>query len=1189
MAEKNEYAYLDLLDRKLDARQRAACCRTENTIVAAGAGSGKTQVLATRFAWLVMSQGIPVSKILTLTFTRKAAAEMYQRIYQALSFFAGNAETPPLEKARAAQAVADFSEAHIQTLDSYRSAIVRQAANRYGIRPDFGSDYGRLDLSLLALEFVLQKLAGGNEAELNAIRHFAGTNGMQNFAADYIAAPVSTYASLAAGEGFFASMPPRQLAWVKRSWNVLVGKLPYVLEDAAVKLKGEGASEMAALEGLCSSIVEDDESIPPVVHAVREACARFKPFVETAAGEPRKKFEEIDSVIAGLYGLCCYMEEYESICCLYRLLDEFTGRLNRSKRLSGCLSFKDIADMAMKILIEQKDIRAQEKAAYSKIMIDEFQDNNGRDRDLLFLLSEREDSCAIPSPDDADSLHQALKGALVADKLFFVGDEKQSIYRFRGADVAVFNELKDDLGTGMLQMNNNYRSVPELLSFFNQLFGGFLPSKADCSGSFVFKRESPDLFEATYQSEVCASKLDDNHEEVPLPLLDASNSRAHVCMFNNAFLDADSDGRLLGTQDQIAYYVARQIRERHDADPAACRYSDFAVLDRSRTNRASLIRWLNAFGIPYSLDQQTSLFQEAPVNDIYVMLRLCVYPSDRRAFAAVLASPFVGLSSTAVQLVLAEYARDGNWRAFAPELDACLAQTLSPEEYGRYKLAAGRFAAFREAALQQKICRTLDRLWNASGYRYNLLLGQSENLLSEHFDLLFEMARQADEAGRSLAWFVDQLTAARDKHLSYFKLDLDEDISDVEYAVEKDDCVSVMTIHKSKGLQFAHVFVMGCCGGKKAESISSFFFDDAYGLSVRLKSSGGNPFFERKQDEIKRMAEEEFKRLFYVAVTRAEKDVCIMGDWKEPKKTSGTAELPLMQRIICSYYEDARHASFQTGSDVFIPGAPFFFQSIAPVSREEAYAGRGEDHDVTTLMKKAEAVFAAEPSVAFEQPDSGRKTPHSLETAGKAEAAQGPDLYPLLSPLLEKYGGEIGADEEDSLEREEDVLASGGFNSASFGSLAHSCLEALANGVPPEAFSPDGRKLKELSAEDARTLCGICTSMASRFAASALGRAFAAAKEAGLFAKAEYAFRMFKDGIFYTGCIDLLFQNAGSPDGSPQYTIVDYKSDARINRERYRGQLACYREAAAKMLGVEESQIRLYLYFLRFDEAVELS
>ncbi|MBP5464483.1 MAG: PD-(D/E)XK nuclease family protein, partial [Treponema sp.] len=342
-------------------------------------------------------------------------------------------------------------------------------------------------------------------------------------------------------------------------------------------------------------------------------------------------------------------------------------------------------------------------------------------------------------------------------------------------------------------------------------------------------------------------------------------------------------------------------------------------------------------------------------------------------------------------------------------------------------------------------------------------------------------------------------------------------------------------------------------------------------------------------DEIKRMAEEEFKRLFYVAVTRAEKDVCMLGDWKEPKKTSGTAELPLMQRIICSYYEDARHASFQTGSDVFIPGAPFFFQSIAPVSREEAYAGRGGEHDAAALMKKAEAVFAAEPSVAFEQPDSGRKTPHSLETAGKAEAAQGPDLYPALSPLLEKYGGETGADEEDSLEREEDVLASGGFNSASFGSLAHSCLEALANGVPPEAFSPDGRKLKELSAEDARTLCGICTSMASRFAASALGRAFAAAKEAGLFAKAEYAFRMFKDGIFYTGCIDLLFQNAGSPSGSPQYTIVDYKSDARINRERYRGQLACYREAAAKMLGVEESQIRLYLYFLRFDEAVELS
>ena len=117
----SDYSYLDLLEKrhkKLDDKQRAVCCRTDNTIVAAGAGSGKTQVLATRFAWLVMSQNIRAPQILTLTFTKKAAGEMYERIYQTLDFFANEEGTPALEKKRAALALEEFSDTHIKTLDS---------------------------------------------------------------------------------------------------------------------------------------------------------------------------------------------------------------------------------------------------------------------------------------------------------------------------------------------------------------------------------------------------------------------------------------------------------------------------------------------------------------------------------------------------------------------------------------------------------------------------------------------------------------------------------------------------------------------------------------------------------------------------------------------------------------------------------------------------------------------------------------------------------------------------------------------------------------------------------------------------------------------------------------------------------------------------------------------------------------
>ena len=93
----NNYEYLDLLGKKLDDSQKKVCCHVGNAVVAAGAGSGKTQTLATRFAWLVMSQNISAEKILTLTFTKKAAGEMYERIYKILSEFANNPNCPPVE------------------------------------------------------------------------------------------------------------------------------------------------------------------------------------------------------------------------------------------------------------------------------------------------------------------------------------------------------------------------------------------------------------------------------------------------------------------------------------------------------------------------------------------------------------------------------------------------------------------------------------------------------------------------------------------------------------------------------------------------------------------------------------------------------------------------------------------------------------------------------------------------------------------------------------------------------------------------------------------------------------------------------------------------------------------------------------------------------------------------------------
>ncbi|MCL2444010.1 MAG: UvrD-helicase domain-containing protein, partial [Treponema sp.] len=131
----------DINKQELNNEQKKAAYSMNNTVVAAGAGSGKTKVLANRYVWLLTEKGYKTDEILTLTFTKKAAAEMFRRIYSLVHETAKN-ETG-IKAQRANKALDDFIHARIQTLDSYSSSIVKQCAPRYGISPDFKIDQDR--------------------------------------------------------------------------------------------------------------------------------------------------------------------------------------------------------------------------------------------------------------------------------------------------------------------------------------------------------------------------------------------------------------------------------------------------------------------------------------------------------------------------------------------------------------------------------------------------------------------------------------------------------------------------------------------------------------------------------------------------------------------------------------------------------------------------------------------------------------------------------------------------------------------------------------------------------------------------------------------------------------------------------------------------------------------------------------
>ena len=907
-----------------------------------------------------------------------------------------------------------------------------------------------------------------------------------------------------------------------------------------------------------------------------------------------------ENALVYLTSLSLYLKQKDMMKELFALFDTFLSETNRTKRITGKLTFRDVQKMALKALREQRDLRVQENEAYDRIMIDEFQDNNGENRDLLFLL------CSPPK--DGNNPVNPTVQDIAKDKLFFVGDEKQSIYKFRGADVAVFNELKTDFGEdNLLSMEYNYRSTNALLTSFNTLFGGVNGENG------IFEREPTETYEAGYK--LSAKKIDTNtRKDLPAQTLTADTVPIHVCLLNKKHF-SENDTALpdekvdyLDESEQTAYFIAKKIAElkKENSDE---KFSDIAILEKSRTHRAPLIKWLNAFGIPYTVDQNASMFSSGLVFDLYNFLRLCVYPSDRTAYAAYLTSPLAGLSENATETILAEDT------------------ALSAEEQKRFEAAEHFLSEQRMCVLSQPLTTTLETLWDTAGYRYETMLSKRAELSAEQFDLLYELARQCDADGKSVAWFVDQLALLHDKEKSSFADDADLDAKEVTYPVEKLEGVQILTIHKSKGLQYKHVFITGCIGARNKSAMSVLFFDEHYGLSIKPEKGAPNYFVQIQQEIAKKKERAEFKRLLYVAITRAEQDVFIVGTFSNPKTQRVSSEdavnLKVLEKQMDIFYpawkdDDLLYAA---ETPAYNDGAPFDFLQFIPALRSEQNEMQKEKSQAQTraaLISELIPAYSATTPVTTEHEILLRTTPSALEHTDEtilAFPAPKTDPYAkTVNSVIEKYDAKTTlpatqADPDSAAKTEyAGVLQNAVFSYADFGTICHACLEAAAKGTPPNAFMPETKLFKTLSENEQSIMLAAAQSMAEAFQKTQLGLALKKTQEQGRFFKAEYAFRtMLKSATLrklplaetnavradeeylVTGSIDLLFEDPDSAPENPVYNIVDYKSDQIIRPEMYYAQQACYRTAAARLLGCEESAIRCYLYYLRYDETLEIT
>jgi ATP-dependent helicase/nuclease subunit A len=471
--------------RGLDEFQRRAlpddASQFVNLVVTAGAGSGKTRTLSARYCWLVAVKRYKVEEILTLTFTRKAAAEMYGRIFQQLS------ELKDDGSGFVDEAVKNFARARIGTFDSFCGEIARASCGRYGVASDFVIDdaavreYARAQ----AVPFLLKNQNN------DAVKAIVLQKGIVEAAKQLFADPVVSYGSLAEPLNL-AEIEEKQKAELITQWNAAVEAIYGDSQGLAKAAQNPGPTTSkfpAEIQAMGLEQMPESVDIAPLFE--NEQSGGYKNYlaklseiashrklgaVKAGTGmETIKKFHtDIKEVqYPRVLSILNSAIQWKDICAINELIIQFQALVNNYKQQSGVLSFSDVSKMALNALERYDDIRASFRDGCKAIMIDEFQDNNSLQRDIIKLLCNNDD------------------GTYAQNKVFFVGDEKQSIFRFRGAEVSVFHGLIDDTDLfpdpkkAGVNLGINYRSEPRLVDAFNGIFSKvFQPHDIDNINSF---------------------------------------------------------------------------------------------------------------------------------------------------------------------------------------------------------------------------------------------------------------------------------------------------------------------------------------------------------------------------------------------------------------------------------------------------------------------------------------------------------------------------------------------------------------------------------------------------------------------------------------------------------------------------------------------------------------------------------
>lgn len=886
-------------------QQQVIDLRNRNILVSAAAGSGKTAVLVERIKELVLDKKHPVDidHLLVVTFTNAAAAQMKERVAKALE--KALQENP--SDVRLQQQAALVQNAQITTIDSFCLYVLRNHFHEIGLEPNFRiGDEG--ELKLLREDVMTGLFEQCYEEKHPGFLHLISCYGTSRSDAPVRDMIFKLYS--------YAQSYPWPKQWLREALSCYEIKTEQELEQAPfIEMTVEYGKQMVKgyleqaehYHELCQDVDGPymyEEACEQDVERMEEllSCSTYQDFYEELGkckfatlgrakdyiGSPEKQEQvktERKKLKDGIGKLKsdCFVLTFQEILeqltlvqpsaeALAEVTERFIDAFTERKQDKNLVDFSDLEHFALEILVEEETGKPTETAkefqnAYEEIMIDEYQDSNYVQETILRTIS---------------------REVVGQNNLFMVGDVKQSIYRFRLARPELFMEKFDtyettDAPCQRIDLHKNFRSRDTVLTFTNDIFyrimkrnlGGvdYTDEAALYCGADYPAGEKEDAFDSEILLTTTQELEEGTKQQISKQELEAK-------------LIADRIRKMVGKEEVV---------DEETGEFRKVRYGDIVILLRSLSEWADLFaEVLNANGIPAHTVSRTGYFSALEIRTVLNYLRILDNPRQDIPLAAVLKSPMAGLSDeqlARLRLLAEDKPYHQCVKMFLEAEEELTEKESTADEDMRAKLKrfSETYKKLRRQTMDIPMHELLQKVLKETGYaRYASALPAGRQRLA-NLHMLSEKAIAYEKTSyRGLYHFIRYI----DELQKY-----DVDFGEAELVGENEDAVNIMSIHKSKGLEFPVCFVSGM--GKsfnKQDSRSKMILHPNLGVGLDIIEEDRRikvpAFFKKviaRQTELESLGEE--LRVLYVAFTRAKEKLIITGCIKDEEMLQQIREI----------------------------------------------------------------------------------------------------------------------------------------------------------------------------------------------------------------------------------------------------------------------------------------------------------